>query len=122
MLFRSDAFFERVYFKPAMKWADVNGFTLPLSALVIYDSFIHSGQILWLLRNRFSESPPAQGGNEKVWTTDYIKARDNWLRNHSRADVRASAYRTKCLKREIDRGNWDLSQIPVNANGVPVTP
>lgn len=60
-----DKFFEEVYFLPAMKWADDNGFTLALSALVIYDSYIHSGQILWIIRNMFAESPPAAGGNEK---------------------------------------------------------
>ena len=46
-----DAFFDRVYFAPAMRWADENGFVLPLSGLVIYDTFIHSGQIFWFLRH-----------------------------------------------------------------------
>ena len=50
-----DRFFDEIYFRPAMKWADQNGFTLPLSALVIYDSFIHSGSILWVIRNKFQE-------------------------------------------------------------------
>ena len=40
-----DAFFDKVYFQPAKAWADAHGFTLPLSMLVIFDSFIHSGQI-----------------------------------------------------------------------------
>ena len=35
-----DEFFDKRYFEPAMTWADSNGFTLALSALVIYDSFI----------------------------------------------------------------------------------
>ena len=52
-----DQFFEQVYFLPAMRWADDNGFTKALSALVIYDSYIHSGQILWFLRQRFVENP-----------------------------------------------------------------
>src|SRR5262249_848093 len=59
-----DVFFDRRYFQPAMKWAGDNGFSLALSALVIYDSFIHSGQILPLLRSRFPERPPAHGGAE----------------------------------------------------------
>jgi chitosanase len=34
-----DQFFDEYYFQPAMMWAERNGFTLALSALVIYDSF-----------------------------------------------------------------------------------
>jgi len=29
-------------------------------------------------------------------------------------------YRTRCFKRDIARENWDLSQLPINANGVKV--
>ncbi|HWN09691.1 MAG TPA: chitosanase [Pyrinomonadaceae bacterium] len=116
-----DRFFDEIYFRPAMKWADQNKFTLPLSALVIYDSFIHSGSILWVIRNKFPESPPASNGNEKAWISAYVNARNNWLASHSRPVVRGTTYRTKCFKRELQRGNWDLSQVPVNANGTQVS-
>lgn len=116
-----DAFFDRRYFTPSVRWATDHGFTEGLSGLVIYDSFIHSGSILWLLRKRFSESPPSSGGDERTWTTQYVNARHDWLANHRRAAVRRTTYRTACFKREIARGNWDLSQVPVNANGVDVT-
>ena len=116
-----DAFFDRVYYRPALKWADTQGFVLPLSALIIYDSFIHSGSIIWVIRNMFPESPPAAGGNEKAWTTAYVNARHKWLGSHPRPAVRNTTYRTQCFKNEIQRGNWDLSQLPINANGVKVT-
>jgi chitosanase len=115
-----DKFFDQVYFQPAEKWADTNGFTLPMSMLVIYDSFIHSGGILRFLRARFAEMPPAQGGDEKKWISQYADARHQWLSTHSRSELRASSYRTKDLVREIARGNWDLSNLPVIANGTPV--
>jgi chitosanase len=115
-----DAFFADRYFNPAMRWAGTNGFTLGLSALVIYDSFIHSGGILDFLRARFRESPPARGGNEQVWITQYTETRHNWLLTHSNPPVRASAYRTADLLREIRRGNWDLALTPIMANGTPV--
>lgn len=51
-----DAFFDRRYFQPALDWADAHGFTLALSILVIYNSFIHSGGILKFLRSRFPKS------------------------------------------------------------------
>lgn len=116
-----DSFFDRVYYRPAIKWADAQGFMLPLSALVIYDSFIHSGSVIWVIRNMFPESPPAAGGSEKAWTKAYVNARHKWLGAHPRPPVRKTIYRTQCFKNEIQRGNWDLSQLPINANGVKVT-
>lgn len=115
-----DKFFDQVYFQPAEKWADANGFTRPLSMLVIYDSFIHSGRILDFLRARFAEVPPAKGGDEKKWISQYAETRHKWLSTHSSSDLRASSYRTKDLAREIARGNWDLSNLPMMANGTPV--
>ena len=107
---------------PAMGWADDNGFTMALSALVVYDSYIHSGCILWFLRQRFAESPPALGGDEQTWVSDYIDVRHDWLANHRRSAVRKSIYRTRAFKEQIAMGNWDLSMLPVLMNGVEVYP
>jgi chitosanase len=117
-----DKFFEDLYFDPAMKWADDHSFTLPLSGLVIYDSFVHSGSVLWLIRQRFPENPPSLGGDEKAWIGGYLHERHEWLKSHHRPAVRSSAYRTQDLIREVLRGNWDLFQVPVQANGVDVFP
>lgn len=117
-----DIFFEKIYFQPAMHWAEVNGFILPLSALIIYDSYIHSGQILWLLRNQFSEVTPAAGGDEKAWITAYTQTRDTWLSGHSKPVIQKSHYRTKCYLNEIANKNWDLIQTPIVMNGIKVTP
>ena len=89
-----DAFFDRRYFQPALAWASENGFTQALSALVIYDSFIHSGSILSFLRSRFTEKTPAEGGDEKAWISAYVKARHDWLATHSKVILRATVYRT----------------------------
>lgn len=115
-----DVFFDEVYYKPAMKWATAKDFILPLSALVIYDSFIHSGSILSVIRNTFPETVPADGGNEIEWTTAYVNARHEWLAHHPREAVRKTTYRTKCFKDEIARGNWPLTKLPINANGIKV--
>lgn len=116
-----DTFFDKRYFQPAMAWADGNGFVLPLSALVIYDSQVHSGGILGFLRKRFPATPPAAGGDEKIWITQYVGARQAWLASSDNPDLRKTVYRTQCFQREIGRQNWDLSQLPVNANGVNVS-
>ncbi|MEX8510331.1 MAG: chitosanase [Leptothrix ochracea] len=117
-----DQFFEETYFSPAIKWADVNGFTKALSALVVYDSYIHSGSILWVIRQKFDENTPAFGGDEKKWISEYTKARNDWLLNHQRPAVQASAYRTKAYLSQIEKENWDLSIFPINMNGTNVTP
>jgi chitosanase len=116
-----DAFFDKRYFQPAMEWAGSKGFILPLSALVIYDSFVHSGSIPGFLRERFPEAPPAKGGDEKAWIAQYVDARHHWLSTSENEVLRRTMYRTSCFKKEIARGNWSLSQLPIDANGVDVT-
>lgn len=113
-----DKFFDEVYFIPARKWAEANGFTLALSMLVIYDSYIHSGSIRKDLRARFKESTPVNGGDEKAWIKAYVKVRNDWLVSIPR--LKPTAYRTRDLLREIGRDNWDLAMIPLVANGTPV--
>jgi chitosanase len=116
-----DDFFDQRYYSPAIKWAKDNGFILPLSGLIIYDSFIHSGSILWTIRGMFAQSPPNLGGNEIEWTTAYVNARQTWLANHHREAVRKTIYRTQCFKNEIAKGNWMLNVLPISANGVKVS-
>lgn len=115
-----DQFFDLRYFQPAMGWMDDNGFSLPLSALVIYDSYIHSGSIMMWLRKRFPESSPRNGGDEKTWISQYVEARHGWLTNHSSQLLRNTVYRTNCLKSEIARNNWSLDFLPIRAHGVDI--
>jgi chitosanase len=114
-----DVFFDEEYFLPAVRWCKDHGLVLPLSALVVYDSFILSGDVLPLIRRSFPERVPAEGGNEVEWTAAYVKAREAWLANRSRADVRRTVYRTRCLAEQIAEGNWHL-RPPIRANGVRV--
>ena len=111
-----DDFFDLYYYLPAKNWADGFGFTEALSLLVIYDSFIHSGQVRKDLRQLFAETPPSKGGREKIWIEEYVKVRHDWLKNHSIKVLNKTIYRTQCFKEQIAGSNWDLSQ-PVNANG-----
>jgi chitosanase len=116
-----DDFFDKKYFQPAMAWAVAHAFILPLSALVIYDSFIHSGGILWFLRKRFPETPPANGGNEKRWIQQYVATRQSWLADHSNPALHPTVYRTRCFLCEIDRDNWFLDILPIETQGVRIS-
>jgi chitosanase len=113
--------FSRAYLEPAFNWFTKNGFALPLSLLVIADSYLHSGGIREALRKSFRESPPAQGGDEKAWIRSYVEARHNWLSNHSNKLLRNTVYRTKSFREEIAKDNWMLDRLPINMNGVAVS-
>ena len=115
-----DQFFDDVYWTPALYWFEQNGFTLPLSMLVTYDSYIHSGSVPMFLRKRFAESPPAKGGDEKKWIGAYVDARHQWLKNHTKPLLRKTIYRAQTFLNEIARQNWGLDTLPINANGVNV--
>ena len=115
-----DKFFERVYFAPAKRWCETEGFVSALAMLVTYDSFIHSGSMLWSIRSKFAERTPQHGGDERAWIKAYVIARNAWLKAHRRDAVRLSAYRTRDLLREINRANWDLAIEPISANGTLV--
>ena len=114
-----DEFFDEKYWGPAHEWFSKNGFTKNLSMLVIYDSFIHSGSILGFLRKRFAASPPANGGIEADWISQYLNTRHNWLAAHSRPILRKTIYRTRDMLRVLNDGDWDLNK-PFSANGVIV--
>jgi chitosanase len=115
-----DEFFDKAYWTPAFKWFTEQEFKLPLSMLVIYDSFIHSGGVLPLLRRRFADPVPAKGGDEKKWVHQYVKTWHEWLATHSKPILRKTIYRTNCYLGEIARNNWHLTTLPIHMNGIAV--
>ena len=115
-----DKFFDKFYWEPALEWAKRNGFKFSLSMLAIYDSYIHSGHIPMFLRKRFKEFTPVNGGDEKKWISSYVDVRHQWLKYHERTILRKTIYRTQTFINEIERGNWNLEKLPINANGVIV--
>lgn len=111
--------FDRLYLDKAIIWGENEGFTLPLSFLIIADSFLHSGSILQSIRNKFPEKTPAHGGNEKIWITQYTNARHDWLANHSNQLLHNTIYRTKYYKVLIANDDWQLdTYYTVAMNGV----
>jgi chitosanase len=112
--------YDSMYINPDYAFCEKNKLELPLSKLVICDSYLHSGSILSSLRNSFSESVPVNGGNEKVWVESYCKARRSWLANHSRKILNKTVYRMDFMIDRIEKGDWELTQSPFNANGVKI--
>lgn len=112
--------YEEMYINPAYAFCVKNNFKEELSKLVICDSYLQSGSVLSLLRNMFSERPPINGGDEKIWIESYCKARRNWLANHSRTILNKTVYRVDFMLDRIKKGDWSLSQSPFVANGVKI--
>lgn len=115
-----DEIFDSEYWVTAQKFYQDNKFTLPLSMLVIYDSYIHSGSVPMFLRNRFSERTPLNGGNERKWIDAYVETRGQWLKFHSNPILRQTVYRTNLFKKLSSDNNWNLDGN-INANGEIVT-
>ena len=112
--------FKEFYLTKAFAWASKHGFGLPLSYLVIADSFLHSGSMLDFLMNRFAEKKPSDGGDEKSWIKDYTATRKDWLANHSKQVLRNTVYRCNCYLVQIDKSNWNLEQTPLVMHGTEV--
>jgi hypothetical protein len=70
--------FEMETVNPAKKWFADQGFTLPLSLLIILDSFLQSGTIPRSLQGRVDQRMPVEGGDERAWIGEYVRVRHEW--------------------------------------------
>jgi chitosanase len=119
MMDTQDAFFDRVYWTPAVRRAmDINVETA-LGMAVVYDSIIHGS---WArMRDRTTD----RHGNlsaikEKNWIAHYLDVRREWLANHSVPLLRRTVYRMDSLKQLINDNNWEL-QLPFTVRGLRVS-
>lgn len=120
MRVEQDRLFDRAYFQPAMAWCFTQGLERPLSALAVYDSWIHSGGVLGVIRRSFREVPPSRGGDERGWTTMYLRARRAWLLLHRNPVVRQTTYRMDFLISLAEMGDWSLEQRPFRCRGTVI--
>jgi chitosanase len=113
--------FKATSWDPALGWAKARRFSLPLSFLIVADSFLQSDQMLSRLIQRVRVPLPVTSqADEKNWVTGYTKIRNAWLKAAGGA-MAASSYRTECYLRLIARGDWDLtSDVVMNGNRIPL--
>lgn len=105
--------FER-YLGPAIDACFENGFTLPLSLAVIYDSITHGSWEIIRDRVRLDRFRTSAANFEKRWITEYVKKRHAWLRGIPR--LKTTSYRTAFFLAQIIAGNWTLD-LPVTVHG-----
>ena len=120
MMSVQEEMFDKLYLGPAFEWASKYGFGLPLSYLVIADSYLHSGGMLDFLIQRFPEKKPGDGGDEKDWIHAYADTRRDWLANHTNKILRNTVYRCDCYLHEMKHNNWDLAIAPIEMHGTEV--
>ncbi len=118
MIATQDQYFDRRFYQPAFRFFTDNGFTQPLSMLVIYDSYIHSGRVPDNIRARFKTAVPVNGGDEKEWVKDYLKARTEWLISKGEP-LSKTSYRPAFMMKELEKGNWSL-ELPLQVTGVVI--
>lgn len=112
--------YDNMYINPALAWCEKNQLSLPLSQLVIADSFLQSGSILTSIRNMFSAKLPANGGVEKDWIKQYCESRRSWLANHSRVILHNTVYRMDFMLKLIKENDWELTAPFYIANDVKI--
>ena len=116
-----DAIFDSCYWTPAVGHASKIGLTTALGHLVVYDTCIHSGPGgVAVIRARFPQASPANGGDEKAWVTAYIYARRAWLAGASNPLVQKTVYRQDALMEIVKSGNWSL-EVPLTVRGVKIS-
>lgn len=114
-----DAFFDRVYWEPALRQADSAMITDPLGVTVVYDSIVHgSWKTMRNLTNSRHGTPQTLG--ERDWVAAYVDVRRQWLAGHSRRDLRKTVYRMDAFQRLIDQSLWGLP-LPIVVREVEIS-
>lgn len=114
-----DAFFDRVYWDPAMRSADVLGVQSALGAAVVYDSTIHGSwaRVRDLTRRRYGD---LRHLGETVWIPHYVDAREDWLATHPNALLHKTVYRMEAFRAIVRAGNWDM-HLPLSVRSHTIT-
>lgn len=110
-----DAFFDRVYWTPAVLAANNTGVASPLGVAVVYDSVVHGS---WrLMRDRTLQNyGNAHDKGEQGWVSNYVATRRAWLAGHSNDLLHKTVYRMDTFNQLIATGKWQLP-LPLIVRG-----
>lgn len=113
-----DAFFDDMYWDPALRAATRMGIRSPLGVAVVYDSWVHGS---WpLLRDRTQAGGTLQQRGEHEWIQRYVRNRRDWLGAHPNALLRHTVYRMDAFQRLIDQEAWGLP-LPLVVRGEEIS-
>jgi chitosanase len=115
-----DEVFDSHYWNPAFEHYKKCGLKTAMGMLVLYDTSIHSGSgNVNIIRAKFPELSPANGGDEKAWIKAYVAARKRWLLSSPNPLVRKTIYRMEEFEKIISANNWELA-TPLSIRGVKI--
>jgi chitosanase len=114
-----DSYFNDAFWNPSQVAMRLFHFQYPLSASVIYDSFVQGSWELCrnLTTNEYGSPTTTL---EQRWIKNYVDVRREWLANNSNRVIRPTAYRMDSFLNLIREGNWRL-EPPFVVHGVTVT-
>lgn len=110
-----DAFFDRVYWSPAVDYASAQSLDLPLSVCVVYDSVVHGS---WrAMRDRTLAKMPDPAADQKGWVAAYVATRRDWLATNANPLLQKCVYRMDAFDALMAGNAWDLA-LPLTVRGV----
>lgn len=114
-----DAFFDRVYWDPAVRSTAAIGAQTALSTAIVYDSTVHGSwaRVRDLTRQRYGELADI---GEDVWMPHYVETRREWLANFPNPLLHKTVYRMDAFKKILEAGNWKLN-LPLTVRGQIIT-
>ena len=109
-----DAFFDRVFWRPAVAASIKLGLSTALATAVVYDSCIHGSLWPMVERTRALVGDASTAG-EHEWIRQYLVTRRAWLKAKSELLAR-TVYRCDAFRELIIGGKWGL-ELPILIRG-----
>lgn len=110
-----DAFFDDLYWHPAVAAAQSRNINSALGTTVVFDSFIHGS---WRrMRDRTDQQAKGKSKtSEQAWIALYLTTRRDWLANHANPLLPRTVYRIDALQKLTSADNWALA-LPITVRG-----
>jgi chitosanase len=113
-----DAFFDEMYWEPAVRAAARLGIRSPLGVAVVYDSWVHGS---WAaLRDRTNAGGALEKVGEHEWVKRYVRLRREWLATHPNALLRQTVYRMDAFRGLLEQQAWGLP-LPLVVRGQEIS-
>jgi chitosanase len=113
-----DAFFDELFWEPALRAAARLGLRSPLATAVVYDSWVHGS---WpLVRERTQVAGALHDVGEHAWVQRYVRLRREWLATHPSPLLRQTVHRMDAFQRLIEQEAWGLP-LPLVVRGQEIS-
>jgi chitosanase len=114
-----DAFFDELFWDPAVRASARLGVRSPLGAAIVYDSWVHGS---WTsLRDRTNAGGTLNDLGEHEWLRRYVRLRREWLATHPNALLRTTVYRMDTFQHMMEQESWGLP-LPLVVRGEEISP